>query len=73
MPTYIPNDPLFGDQWHLRNTGQGGTPGVDINVTSVWPDYTGVGVTVAVYDDGVQYTHPDLNDNYDASRHVFLG
>ncbi len=30
-------DPLFPDQWHLKNTGQmGGTPGQDINVTAVW-------------------------------------
>jgi subtilisin-like proprotein convertase family protein len=27
-------------------------------------------VHVGVYDDGVQYTHPDLSDNYDPSRHV---
>ena len=69
----IPSDNLFGDQWHLENTGQsGGVAGVDLNVTPVWDDYTGAGVTIAVYDDSVQYTHHDLDDNYDASRHITL-
>ena len=57
----IPLDPLFPNQWHLQNT----TPGLlDLNVVDVWDDYTGAGVQVAVIDDGVQYTHPDLNGNY---------
>lgn len=31
-----PNDPLFPDQWYLRNTGQGGgTPGEDVNIAPV--------------------------------------
>ena len=70
----IPSDNLFANQWHLQNTGQsGGIAGVDLNVTGVWDDYTGAGVTVAVYDDSVQYTHHDLDDNYDASQHIVLG
>jgi subtilisin-like proprotein convertase family protein len=74
MPEYIPDDPLFAQQWHLRNTGQTGFgPGnLDLNVTRVWPDYTGAGVTIVVYDNGVDYNHEDLNDNYDASRHVII-
>lgn len=55
-----PTDPLYADQWHFPLIG---------DVESVWDDYTGAGVTVAVYDEGVQYTHPDLDDNYDASMH----
>ena len=70
----IPSDNLFGNQWHLLNTGQsGGIAGIDLNVTDVWDDYTGQGVTVAVYDDSVQYTHHDLNNNYDASQHITIG
>ena len=74
MPEYIPNDTLFGLQWYLRNTGQTGFgPGnLDLNITQVWPDYTGAGVTVAIYDNGVDYNHVDLNDNYDASLNVII-
>lgn len=64
----IPNDPLFVDQWHLRNTGQtGGTIGADSNVEPVWDNFLGTGVTIAIVDDGIQHTHPDLINNYDAS------
>ena len=67
-PALVPSDPNFGSQWHLLNTGQsGGTPGIDINVTQVWEDYTGQGVIVGVVDDGVEYTHQDLSANYDSS------
>ena len=61
-----PNDPLFPLQWYLKNTGQvvGSIPGIDINVEKVWDDYNGTGVTVGVYDDGVETAHPDLVANY---------
>ena len=63
-----PNDPLFPLQWYLKNTGQfGGTPGIDINVEKVWDDYNGFGVTVGVYDDGVETKHPDLFANYNSA------
>ncbi|NES20874.1 MAG: S8 family serine peptidase, partial [Symploca sp. SIO3E6] len=57
----IPSDPLFSDQWHLQNTTSGL---LDLNVVDVWDDYTGAGVQVAVIDDAVQRTHPDLDGNY---------
>lgn len=62
MPfTTTPNDPLFGQAWHLRNTGQGGgTPGIDLNVLAAWGFWSGRGVLVAVADDGVEASHPDL-------------
>lgn len=67
-PRAIPNDPRFGSQWHLRNTGQrGGTPGQDINVVGVWDSITGNGVTIGVVDDGLQRDHPDLAPNYVAA------
>lgn len=70
--TYIPTDYLFGAQWHLLNTGQdimgvaqvAGAYRNDINVTGVWSDYTGEGVTVGVVDDGFQARHPDLQPNF---------
>lgn len=55
-----PTDPLYARQWHLPMIG---------NLRKVWDDYTGAGVTVAIYDDGVQAAHADLAANYDASRY----
>lgn len=54
-------DPLFNQQWHLRNTGQfGGTPGNDINVENAWQITTGQpNIRVAVIDDGVE-GHEDI-------------
>ncbi|ANK80017.1 MAG: hypothetical protein TEF_03865 [Rhizobiales bacterium NRL2] len=64
----LPTDPLFSSQFNLLNTGQtGGIAGIDLNVTGVWADYTGAGVTVGIIDDGVSHTHADLAANYDAS------
>ena len=59
-----PNDPMYPNQWHLSNTGQGGgTAGNDINVESAWGLVTGSGVNVAIVDDGLQTAHPDLSPN----------
>jgi subtilisin-like proprotein convertase family protein len=61
---FVPNDPLFSQQWTLLNTGQhGATAGADINVTNVWDNYRGTGIVVGVIDDGFQYAHPDLAAN----------
>lgn len=61
----LPLDPLFKDQWHLQNTGQGGgIPGMDINVSSAWSrGYYGSGIKIAIVDDGLDYNHEDLKDN----------
>ena len=62
---WIPNDPLFSSQWHLRNTGQSGVAGMDINVTNTWDTYKGTGVRIGIIDDGVEVNHPDLRPNMD--------
>jgi subtilisin family serine protease/subtilisin-like proprotein convertase family protein len=51
------------DQWHLGLLG---------DLDAIWAEYTGAGVSVGVFDDGVQYTHHDLDENYDATRHVIV-
>ncbi len=61
----IPNDPLFSQQRHQRNTTQsGGALWIDVNVTPVWNNFRGAGVTIGILDDGVQHAHPDLQPNY---------
>ena len=69
-PRWVPNDPKFGDQWHLENTGQtsGGLTGEDANLTGAWQSYQGTGVTIGIVDDGVYTDHPDLSTNYDSSN-----
>jgi parallel beta-helix repeat protein len=61
----IPNDPFFGQQWALHNTGQtGGTPDADIDAPEAWDIETGnPEVVIAVIDTGVDYTNPD-SGNY---------
>ena len=59
---FIPNDTLFGQQWHLRNTAVANT---DVNVTSVWDTYKGTGIRIGIVDDGLQTAHPDLSPNVD--------
>ena len=74
----VPTDPMYPNQWHLRNVGQVvgnpdlqnlfGMPGEDINVLGVWQGtgleqpYTGEGIVVAVFDTGIQF-HPDMIAN----------
>jgi Ca2+-binding RTX toxin-like protein/subtilisin-like proprotein convertase family protein len=48
-------DPLFDQQWYLNNRN-----GLDLNVTDVWREYSGNGISVGVVDDGIDLSHPDL-------------
>ncbi len=65
-PETDPTDPLFQHQWYLKNTGQnGGKPKLDLNVAAAWAQgVTGKNITTAIMDDGVDYMHPDLINNY---------
>lgn len=57
-----PNDPRFGEQWALQNTGQqGGAYGADIGVAEGWKVTTGdYSTVIAVIDSGIDFAHPDL-------------
>ncbi len=64
------NDPSLGEQWNYKNSGkksisQNCYAGADINVYDVWSSLTAGdnSVIVAVVDEGVKYTHPDLAAN----------
>ncbi len=56
-----PTDPLYASQWHFDLIGR---------IETIWDEFDGSGVTVGVYDDGLDYNHTDLAGNYDASLHV---
>ncbi|WP_236250760.1 S8 family serine peptidase [Chromobacterium phragmitis] len=66
----LPGDPLANQQWFLKNTGQnafskrGGVKGIDLNLGfSHVRGIRGLGVTIAVIDDGLEIKHPDLAAN----------
>ncbi len=61
----VPNDPQFGQQWALQNTGAtGGTVGADVHAVQAWNVTQGSRrVVVAVMDTGIDYNHPDLYQN----------
>ena len=54
-------DPLRGDQWYL--TGDKNDPDI-VHLNLHEPYYRGRGVTIALVDDGVDVTHPDLLDRF---------
>lgn len=56
------DDPRFKDQWYIERA-----KGPTYNITSVWQEYSGEGVLVAVVDDGVDGKHPDLSTNYNST------
>lgn len=67
-PTF--NDPMLTDQWHYINQGNVSFStnvyrGGDINVKDVWKYLTAgdPSIIVAVIDEGVKYSHPDLAAN----------
>ncbi len=63
---FVPRDPRFPEQWHWENVGQsGGVPFADIRVRPAWDaGLSGSGVTVAIVDEGTEFRHPDLIDNW---------
>ena len=60
-------DPLANCQWHLHHPGLPNVDVVDLNLQDVWDTYKGKGVNVAVVDNSLEYTHPDLSPNVNVS------
>jgi len=60
-----PNDPGYGNQWSLKNTGQsGGTPDADIDADLAWDLEAGdPSVWVGILDSGTEISHSDLTNN----------
>ncbi|OYV27236.1 MAG: hypothetical protein B7Z82_06070, partial [Halothiobacillus sp. 20-54-6] len=73
--TALTNDPQIGQQWALKNTGQTianasystnnpGIPNDDIGIEAAWQHQSDCSaVTVAVIDEGINYTQQDLAAN----------
>ncbi len=60
----MPDDPLYQEQWHLKNTGQTDPESsLDLNVEPAWESVRGRGVIIGIVDDGVMANHPDLSAN----------
>jgi subtilisin-like proprotein convertase family protein len=72
--TYLPADPLLARQWHLFDIGRlgFGTQNSIDGLSRIWADYTGAGVSVGIWDDGVEKTHWDLNNNYNSSLQLTI-
>ena len=62
----IPNDALFGDQWHLLNMSD---PGIDVRASEAWAlGYTGLGVTIGIIESGgFKNDHEDLAPMFNAA------
>lgn len=60
----LSSDPYYSVQWGLKNIGQYGTSGIDINIENAWAVTEGSeDVVVAVVDSGVELNHTDLSSN----------
>ena len=72
---FLPDDPLFSAEWHIRGRGQNGAKKAsDAKIIPVWEQrdssgnlIRGTGVTIGITDSGFQMDHPDLAANNIAS------
>ncbi|CAH2087643.1 unnamed protein product [Euphydryas editha] len=61
------NDELWSYEWYLQDTRTDlSLPRLDLNVLPVYTlGYNGQGVRISILDDGIEYNHTDLRNNYD--------
>ncbi|XP_015432292.1 PREDICTED: neuroendocrine convertase 1-like [Dufourea novaeangliae] len=66
-PSLMFNDELWSQEWYLQDTRSNkALPKLDLNVLPLYRlGVSGRGVRIAVLDDGLEYTHDDLRNNYD--------
>lgn len=60
-PTQTPNDPYYGNAWHLPKIG----------ANTAWDSASGDGVTIAILDSGVDAAHPALAQHLVAGWNFF--
>ncbi len=66
--TYL-NDEAWPAMWYLNRGGRG----LDMGVEEAWAQgVSGKDVVVSILDDGVEWDHPDLKDNYDEDASIDL-
>lgn len=73
--SYNPNEPYMSTQWHLLAIGRAGfnfqtAAEGPLGLYRIWADHTGAGVSVGIWDDGVEKTHWDLAARYDATKQI---
>ena len=56
-------NPALASQWHISKIFRG-------NQDAIWNQYTGKGVKVGVFDDGIDKNHVDLKSNYNAASEM---
>lgn len=62
---YTENDPMWPYLWYM-NRHSFNKNLTDMNITSAWVQgYSGKGVAVTFLDDGIEWDHPDIIQNYD--------
>jgi subtilisin family serine protease len=55
------NDPMFEKQWEINGKNEYGS----MRIVEAWAKgYTGKGVVVSILDDGIDYNHTELAQNY---------
>jgi Ca2+-binding RTX toxin-like protein len=77
--TYRISPQITADMWHVDDPTAAGARtapvedgNVDINIWHAWQKYSGLGVSVGIYDSGVDYNHVDLAQNIDASNSILV-
>lgn len=59
---FVPTDDRYAQQWNLDRLDAHGDG--ERAIERIWADYTGAGVSVGAYDDGIEHTHVEFSRNY---------